>query len=187
MEIVCLGDSLTSCPGVEKSARWISILERETKHHWICEGVPGDTVAGMTARLQSILPKKPDAVFLLGGLNDILITGNCDSAKVGMMSLIHQCAAAGVKPVVGIPYEAIQIPGEFAAICDWQKAKGAMSAYILWLRTLKSVFHLRGVDFADAFTRAEDTGLIQPDGMHPTKAGCRLMADTIIKNEFFTP
>lgn len=185
MKIVCLGDSLTSCPGVEKSVRWITLLERETKHHWVCEGVPGDTVAGMTARLQSILLQKPDAVFLLGGVNDILISGNSNSAKVGMMSLIHQCVAAGVKPVVGIPYEVIQIPPELEIICDWQNAKCELSSYVLWLRTLKNVFHLRSVDFAEAFAATERTKVLQPDGMHPSEAGCRLMANAIIENGFF--
>lgn len=179
MKIICLGDSMTACPGVKKTERWTALLEQETAHEWVCAGVPGDTTAGMLARLQGILADKPDAVFLMGGVNDILVTGDCGLAKAGMMALIHQCVAAGVRPVVGIPYRIVSVPSEWERLCDGG-AVAALTLYIDWLRELCAVFCLRCVDFAAAFEGLG--GLIQPDGLHPTAAGCRVMADAVQNN-----
>ena len=179
MKLVCLGDSMTACPGVRKSERWTALLEKETAHEWICAGVPGDTTGGMLARLQTALGEKPDAVLLMGGVNDILVSGDCGLAKAGMMALIHQCVAAGVKPIVGIPYRIAGIPKEWEGLCGCGAVE-ALTLYIEWLRELCAVFHLRFVDFAAGFERAEMNGLLLPDGLHPSAEGCRLMAKTVM-------
>ena len=186
MKIVCLGDSMTACPGVKKSERWTALLERETVHEWVCTGVPGDTTGGMLARLQAILSEKSDAVFLMGGVNDILVSGECSLAKAGMMALIHHCVAAGVRPIVGIPYRITRVPQEWKVLCG-RGAMEALGLYIDWLRELCAVFHLRCVDFAAAFDGAEKAGLLQPDGLHPTAAGCRLMADAVMSTRGICP
>ena len=179
MKIICLGDSMTACPGVKKDERWTTLLERETAHEWVCAGVPGDTTGGMLARLQAILPQKPDAIFLMGGVNDILVSGDCGLAKAGIMALIHQCVAAGVRPVVGIPYHIAGVPSEWERLCNG-KAGAALTLYMVWLRELCAVFRLRCVDFAAAFEGVE--GLLLPDGLHPTAVGCRKMADAVLSN-----
>lgn len=179
MKIICLGDSLTSCPGVKKDERWTELLTRETPHEWVCAGVPGDTTSGMLARLQTILPQKPGAIFLMGGVNDILVSGDCGLAKAGMMALIHQCVAAGVKPIVGIPYLPVSIPQDWDGLCD-HNAREVLTLYVTWLRELCRVFRLRCVDFAAAYEITEADGLLQPDGLHPTAAGCRRMVEAVL-------
>ena len=178
MKIICLGDSMTSCPGVKKDERWTEVLTQKTPNEWICAGIPGDTTGGMLARLQAVLAEKPDMVFLMGGVNDILVSGDSGLAKAGMMALIHQCVAAGVKPIVGIPYLPAGIPQEWERLCGLN-ARETLVLYTAWLRELCAVFHLRCVDFAAALEAAEAEGLLQPDGLHPTATGCRWMAETV--------
>ena len=61
--IVMLGNSLT-----ENGRDWCTLLGDTT----VCNrGISGDTAAGITERLNQILPGKPRAIFLMCGTNDI--------------------------------------------------------------------------------------------------------------------
>lgn len=177
MEIICLGDSVTSGLGVRREESWVNLLNQRTEHRWINAGIPGDTLPGMLSRLDSaILPQRPDAVFLLGGWNDLLICRQSDGARACLMAMVHHCAHAGVKSVVGIPYVVEQVPRQWAELCALSRE--AMAEYIGWLRSMTAAFHLRTVDLGAAFSGRE--GLLS-DGVHPNPAGHRLIADTIIE------
>ena len=103
MKIICLGDSLTAGCGLRRGENWVELLREQTGDEWINAGVCGDTSTGILVRLQTeVLPQRPDEVLLMGGDNDIMLTSCADQAKSAMMAMIHQCAARGVKPVVGI-------------------------------------------------------------------------------------
>lgn len=107
----------------------------------------------------------------MGGDNDIMLTGCADQAKSAMMAMIHQCAARGVKPVVGIQFPVLGIPEPWRAVCDWERAQAESAAYIAWLRRLVRAVSLRHVDFAEAFERCGGRALYQADGMHPNARG----------------
>lgn len=96
-----------------------------------------------------------------------------------MMAMIHQCAARGVKPVVGIQFPVLGIPEPWRAVCDWERAQAESAAYIAWLRRLVRAVSLRHVDFAEAFERCGGRALYQADGMHPNAEGNRVMADAV--------
>lgn len=180
MKIVCLGDSLTAGYRLSSEDCWVQILNRETPHTWINAGVSGDTSTGLLVRLQTeVLPQQPDMVLLMGGDNDIMLTGCADQAKSAMMAMIHQCAARGVKPVVGIQFPVLGIPEPWRAVCDWERAQAESAAYIAWLRRLVRAVSLRHVDFAEAFERCGGRALYQADGMHPNAEGNRVMADAV--------
>lgn len=175
MRIVCLGDSMTAGYGVEAEENWVSLLQHQTDHTWINAGIIGDTAVGMLTRLSDcIRQEKPDMVLWLGGINDILLTGSCDLPVSCTMAAVHQCAAAGVWPVVGIPYSigaTAQLP-----ICH-AEAETALPAYQKWLRSLCGTYRLRCVDFAPPFENQQD--LLQADGLHPNRRGNRVMAQTV--------
>ena len=103
MRIVCLGDSITA--GVSQEESWVALLQRSSSHTWINAGIVGDIAVGMLCRLQDcIRHHRPDMLIWLGGVNDILLTGSRDLPVSCTMAAVHQCVAAGVLPVVGIPY-----------------------------------------------------------------------------------
>lgn len=171
MKIVCLGDSITAAAN-----GWVNILD-QNRGIWINEGIAGDTALGMAARLQNqILARKPDGIFLLAGVNDILLTGSDGIARSALMAMVHQCVQMGVKPIVGIPYHPVRPPAYLQSIChpNWP---GAMEAYIDWLRELCRVLRLRHVDF----DRVVGPELLM-DGLHPSPDGHRVMAEEVIKS-----
>lgn len=180
MKIICLGDSLTAGCGLRRGENWVELLREQTGDEWINAGVCGDTSTGILVRLRTeVLPQRPDEVLLMGGDNDIMLTGCADQAKSAMMAMIHQCAARGVKPVVGIQFPVLGIPEPWRAVCDWERAQAESAAYIAWLRRLVRAVSLRHVDFAEAFERCGGRALYQADGMHPNAEGNRVMADAV--------
>ena len=143
MKIVCLGDSLTTGYNLAPGEGWVDLLNRETPHLWVNAGVAGDTSTGLLVRLQSqALPQKPDMVLFMGGDNDIMLTGSADQAKSAVMAMVHQCVAAGVRPVVGIPYPVRTIPAQWQPVCDMDRALEASAEYVRWLRRLTDAISL---------------------------------------------
>ena len=144
MKIVCLGDSLTTGYNLAPGEGWVDLLNRETPHLWVNAGVAGDTSTGLLVRLQSqALPQKPDMVLFMGGDNDIMLTGSADQAKSAVMAMVHQCVAAGVRPVVGIPYPVRTIPAQWQPVCDMDRDLEASAEYVRWLRRLTDAISLR--------------------------------------------
>lgn len=184
MKIVCLGDSLTTGYNLAPGEGWVDLLNRETPHLWVNAGVAGDTSTGLLVRLQSqALPQKPDMVLFMGGDNDIMLTGSADQAKSAVMAMVHQCVAAGVRPVVGIPYPVRSIPVQWQPVCDMDRALEASAEYVRWLRRLTDAISLRRVDFGAAFDAAGNRAdLYQRDGMHPSRLGSRVMADAVLRD-----
>lgn len=168
MKVICLGDSITAGP-----ENWVELVD-QGRGIWINAGIAGDTADGMLARLRTdILPQKPDYVFLLGGINDILITGSDHTARSAMMAMIHQCVREGVRPILGIPYVPVLIPVYLRPVCaeSWEKAA---EEYSDWLRKLGKALRLRTVDFSQVID-----GDLLADGLHPSKAGAEVMAELI--------
>ena len=131
----------------------------------------------MLARLQTeVLTQKPDYVFVLGGINDVLITGSDDAARSAMMAMIHQCVREGVKPILGIPYIPATIPEYLRPICEgsW---RAVLEGYCEWLRKLGKSLHLRMIDFSQVI----DESLLS-DGLHPSKKGYAAMAELVKQN-----
>lgn len=171
MKIYCLGDSMTAAYRIAPEHCWVSLLNQQSSHRWINGGISGDTASGMLVRLHSAaLPEKPDAVIWLGGTNDILLTGSSEMAKSCAMAFVNHCAAAGVKPVIGIPYLLRSVAAPWDRLCSWQQCRPVLEEYILWLNRFADAAMLRRVDFKDA------GAFLQPDGMHPDEDGHRCMA-----------
>lgn len=182
MKIVCLGDSLTAGYKVRAEDAWVSILNRETPHTWINCGISGDTSVGMLVRLQTqVLPQKPDAVFWMGGSNDVIVTNSSDTAKASLMAMIHHCGQWGVIPMIGIPTTVRSVPDRWSSVCDMPKVRAGSEEYVRWLRNFVVGIPQRHVDFDAAF-RAVGNGaeLYLEDGLHPGEIGQRIMANAVM-------
>ena len=69
--IICHGDSLTEGKDIEAAYRWPSLLQNALGTEVINTGIGGDTTAGLLSRFATdVIPRKPDAVILMGGIND---------------------------------------------------------------------------------------------------------------------
>ena len=174
MKIYCLGDSLTAGYGVAPDKNWVALLQSRSKNQWVGGGISGDTSIGMLARLRAdVIPEKPDLVIWMGGFNDVLLTGSADQAKAAVMAFINQCAAEGIRPVIGIPFPLQAVAAPWNRLCDWEKCRPVLEEYIDWLNRLCDAVRLRRVDFSEA------GAYLLPDGMHPTEEGHRIMAEAV--------
>lgn len=69
--IICHGDSLTEGTDIEEAYRWPSLLQNALGTEVLNTGIGGDTTAGLLSRFSTdVIPRKPDAVILMGGTND---------------------------------------------------------------------------------------------------------------------
>ena len=186
MKIICLGDSITAPFTLPADRMWVSLLDRETGDEWINAGICGDTTGGMLARLSAeVLPARPDAVFLMGGGNDMLLTASFEQPMLNTMALVHECVSRGVRPFLGIAPAITGVPQAWRPVTRWREAPEVSRAYAEWLRTFGRTFGLRTVDFAAAFDAHAGEILYQSDGLHPNAAGNRLMADTVLQCPYF--
>ena len=176
--LYCLGDSLTFGPGVAKSQKWTTLAQSDDLH--IANlGIPGDTTAGMLARLQKLLPEaKGKAVLLLGGSNDIFFTGSDLCARNNMAAMVHQLLANGCRVYVGLPLpiDAAAAPKKWATLADFAKANETLQDYRNWLITFCAAFDVPVVDFAQDYVNRNDLYL---DGLHPNAEGHKRMADRL--------
>ena len=173
--LYCLGDSLTFGAGVRASEKWTALVGG------VNLGVPGDTTAGMLARLQKLLPEaRGEAVLLLGGSNDIFFTGSDLCARNNMAAMVHQLLAAGCRVYVGLPLpiDADAAPKKWATLANFHQANATLTAYRQWLTTFCAAFDVPVVDFAKDYVNRKDLYL---DGLHPNAAGHKLMAQRVLE------
>lgn len=186
MRIVCLGDSITYGYGLtNRSDRWTDLVMARTGHELINCGVSGDTTAGMLLRCrEDVLPLEPDAVILLGGTNDINITGEYRTACVNMVAILKQLAIRDIKPIMGLPLPMVA-EDITARSWDWERDNYRNAAvceqYVRWLTCYSEEKSMPIADFHGAFLQKDQVvckELFQ-DGIHPTAEGHRRMADVL--------
>jgi lysophospholipase L1-like esterase len=150
-------------------------------------GVNGDTTGGMLARLRDeIAAHSPAKVLLMGGSNDIFISGTAETAKANMSALAHQVVALGAAPLTGTPppLDVENIRPDWANLADAVRAQQVGDEYAEWLRLFAGVFNIPVIDFRSAFeavSDAERKRALYIDGLHPTPEGHRLMADVLCR------
>jgi lysophospholipase L1-like esterase len=187
MKIVCLGDSLTYGFGVGCRETWVSLAAERTKLEFVNRGINGDTTGGMLARFRDEMAAySPDKVFLMGGSNDIFISGSADSSKTNMSALVHQAAALGIAPLIGTPppLDVETLRRDWADLTDALRSQEIGDEYAKWLRLFVNVFDIPLIDFRGAFESISDRERRQGlylDGVHPTPEGHRLMADVFCR------
>lgn len=190
MEMICLGDSLTFGYGVHRSQCWVTLLGQALGCETVNLGVPGDTTAGMLARLSpQVMPRlagrgyrdKPP-VLVMGGGNDIFYAGTDTGARANLGAIVHQLLSAGVRVTVLAP------PGVSLASLDpqWKDMvhpgdMETLARYCGWMETFCRVFGVPFIDLRPVLAGTD--GLPRPElyleGLHPTAQGHRLLADSI--------
>lgn len=187
MHIICIGDSLTQGYGVSKEECWVSISRHAIGGLWCNAGVNGDTAVGMLARSDRLLAQKPDYMLITGGVNDILLTQQIQTAQCAMMAMVNHCVAAGVKPIIGLPIPIMTHVSDnpWAALIDQDHTAIILNQYIEWLYQFISVFRLRKIDFYNVFQMNCDKQehLYQRDGIYPNAEGHALLAEAVVNSK----
>jgi acyl-CoA thioesterase-1 len=169
--IIAVGDSLTAGLGVAEHEAYPALLERKLKQsgynfHIINAGISGETSSGALSRIGWIIAQQPDIVILETGANDGLrgIPSHVIYENIG--KTVQLLKEGGVRVVLA-GMQMLQNLGpvytrEFAALYP----KVAREQAIILLP-----FFLQGV--------AGVPTLNQPDMIHPTAAGHRIIAETV--------
>jgi acyl-CoA thioesterase-1 len=167
--IVALGDSLTAGLGLPERDAWPAQLERRLRAaglRWkvVNAGVSGETSSGARARLAWVLRLKPDIVVLETGANDgfrgippQVLYENLDAMLTTLAQNRVTAVLAGMQMLrnLGPSYTTA-----FARVYpDLARKHGAILI----------PFFLEGV--------AANPALNQPDGIHPTAEGYRVVTD----------
>ena len=186
MKIICMGDSITYGFGLpDLSKRWSDLASARTGHTLINRGVSGDTTGGMLARCQTqVFNQAPDAMVLLGGINDISITGQYRPVCANVVAICRQAELLSIPVILGVPlpiFPADMCPPEWDPEQDMARTAALGEQYAHWIRHYAADKHLPLADFRSPFLRPDgtvDRSLFQ-DGLHPTEEGHRRMADVL--------
>ncbi|MGD9569345.1 MAG: GDSL-type esterase/lipase family protein [Sedimentibacter sp.] len=186
MKIVCLGDSLTYGFGARRSRVWTKIAQDKLGMEIINEGVCGDTTNGMMARFHNaVSAKSPEAVLIMGGVNDFIVGADFGAVKSNIMSMTHQSVAKYIDPIIGIPtkIDALSVRKDWALFSDFNKVAEELEQYQKWIRDFCKTFNFKFIDFYNEFEKeagVEAKGLYV-DGLHFNDKGNEILADIFCK------
>ena len=169
--IAVLGDSLTAGLGVPKAAAYPSLLQQRLDaagldFEVVNAGVSGDTSAGGLARLDWALEGDVRVLVLALGANDGLRGLPAEELQRNLARTIERTQARGITVVLA----GMEAPPNYGRdyIVAFHKVYPALAEQY---RVALVPFLLEGV--------AGHEPLNQPDGIHPTAAGARIVADNV--------
>jgi acyl-CoA thioesterase-1 len=169
--VVALGDSLTAGLGLPISAAYPTMLEQRLKAEGmdfevVNAGVSGDTSAGGLERLDWALQGDVRVLIVALGGNDALRGLPAEQLEHNLAQIIERAQARGI-PVILAGMEAPPNYGRDYIVAFHKVYPALASKYHVALVP----FLLQGV--------AGSESLNQPDGIHPTAAGARIVADNV--------
>lgn len=171
--IVAFGNSLTAGLGVSRNDAYPAQLQRrleqlEYRYRVINAGVSGDTTAGGLRRVPWVLSTKPDLLILELGGNDGLRGLSLEQTKNNLSRIIEQLQQADVTVILA----GMKLPPNYGQ--DYTRNFEAMYPALAKQYHLPLIpFFLEGV--------AASSALNQPDGIHPTKEGYRIVVEQVLK------
>jgi acyl-CoA thioesterase-1 len=169
--IVALGDSLTAGLGVSPEEAYPAVLEARLRrdgfeYRVVNAGVSGDTSAGGLRRIDWVLKLRPDVVIVALGANDGLRGQPPDVLRDNLTRIVGRARAAGARVLLA----GMRVPPNYGD--DYARAfAGVYPAVARDTGVPLAPFLLDGV--------AGDTRLNQPDGIHPTAEGQRVIAERL--------
>jgi len=170
--IAILGDSLSAAYGIPAERGWTALLQQRLagegyRHQVVNASISGDTTRGGLTRLPSLLEKHRPGVLVveLGG-NDGLRGVPIAETRANLTQIIERAQAAGAKVVlVGVqlpPNYGKAFTKRFAAMFDELAREHAVPLVPFALERI-----------------ANDSRLMQDDGIHPTAEAQPMMLDLV--------
>jgi acyl-CoA thioesterase-1 len=171
-KIVMLGDSLTAGLGLPAEDAYPSVVARRLEHDGLAydvvnAGVSGDTSAGGLSRVDWALDGNVAVLVVALGGNDALRGLPVEQLKANLADIIRRAQARGIRVVLA----GMEAPPNYGReyIVSFHKVYPALAAEY---RVPLVPFLLQHVDGV--------ASLNQPDGIHPTAAGARIVADNVL-------
>lgn len=187
MKLICLGDSLTYGYGVPRKKTWVHLLGESLKAEVINAGISGDTTGGMLTRFQrDVIDQGGSHVFLMGGANDILLSGTDAAARANLGAMVYRSMAEGIVPILGLPtpHHPSVADHAWGQVFDFTQTAPVMAALNDWLLRFSAGFGISAVDFRDIFG-VPPQGAYYLDGLHVTALGHQRMAERFLSSGLF--
>jgi acyl-CoA thioesterase-1 len=169
--IVALGDSLTAGLGLPATAAYPSLLEERLKGSGVDvevvnAGISGDTSAGGLERLDWALQGDVRVMIVALGANDGLRGLPVEQLRRNLSQIVERAQARGIAVILA----GMEAPPNYGRdyIASFHKVYPELAAQY---RVAFVPFLLQGV--------AGTPSLNQRDGIHPTQAGARIVADNV--------
>ena len=169
--IVALGDSLTAGLGVGAEAAYTALLEARLRregfqYRVVNAGVSGDTSAGGLRRVDWVLRLRPEIVIVALGANDGLRGQPPDALRDNLARIVERARAGGARVLLA----GMRVPPNYGD--EYTRTFAAV---------YPSVARATGVPLAPFLLEgvAGNPRLNQPDGIHPTAEGQRVMAERL--------
>lgn len=169
--IVTLGDSLTAGFGVAPEEAWPALVEVRLRregypYRVVNAGVSGDTTAGGLRRVDWVLRRRPEVAVVALGANDGLRGQPVEAMRANLVAIVERLRDGGARVLLA----GMQVPPNYGT--DYARAFRAVFPEVA-RRTGAALmpFLLEGV--------AADPRLNQADGIHPTAAGHRTIAERL--------
>jgi acyl-CoA thioesterase-1 len=166
--IVALGDSLTAGYGIAQEAAWPALLESRLKaegygYRVVNAGVSGDTTAGGLRRVDWVLRARPEIVIVALGANDGLRGQSVAAMRSNLAAVVERLKASDARVLLA----GMRVPPNYGA--DYARQFAQAFPDVARQAGVSLVpFLLDGV--------AANPRLNQPDGIHPTAEGHRVIA-----------
>jgi acyl-CoA thioesterase-1 len=170
--LVAFGDSLTAGFGAEPGKSYPDYLQRAIDnkgYRWrvVNEGVSGNTTTDGLARLPEVLAQKPEIVILELGANDGLRGLPITTTKANLEQMIQQLQTAGARVVLA----GMTLPPNYGP--DY------IRPFENLYKELASKYKVTLIPFLLAGVGG-NAALMQQDGLHPTAAGNRRVAENVM-------
>ncbi len=169
--IVAFGDSLTAGYGVAPEQSYPALLAARLRaegypYRVVNAGVSGDTTAGGLRRVDWALRSKPDVVIVELGANDALRGQDLAAVRANVDAIVERFQAAGARVLLA----GMRLPPNYGARYSAE-----------FQRLFEDIAKKRKTGFMPFFLHgvAGDPALNLPDGIHPTAAGYRIIADQL--------
>jgi acyl-CoA thioesterase I len=169
--IVILGDSLTAGLGLPQEEAYPARLQERLNqeglnYHVVSAGVSGDTSAGGLSRLDWALDGHVRVLIVALGGNDGLRGLPVEELQQNLSRIIERAQARGVSVVLA----GMEAPPNYG--------RQYIVAFHKVFPELARTYHVPLVPFLLQGV-AGDATLNQPDGIHPTAEGARIVADNV--------
>ena len=169
--IVAFGDSLTAGLGVTPDDSYPAQLQARLRaegyaYRVVNAGVSGDTTAGGLRRVDWALKNRPDIVIVALGANDALRGQDLAAVRANLDAIVARFQKAGIRVLV----TGMEVPPNYGA--RYAAEFRRLYAEVARRRGAALMpFLLDGVAGAPR--------LNQPDGIHPTAEGYRIVAASL--------
>lgn len=178
--ILFSGDSIVNGFPYRRTQSFPSIIERELGVTVYNEGRNGETAAQLSRYfLREVKRLKPDKVFIMTGSNDVMEPGVTaqDVADI-ILKMADGAAALGSTPILmtSIDNDPVLASQRWMRGVDYVKANDLLSE----IGTILKKSNYQVIDTGTLYRSCAQ----YTDGVHPTPAGYRFIADIIINGNY---